>query len=111
MRRLPPRPLALRGRSITTSSALKRQPARAFHPQINPDGEDLQDRADTTRIWLRATQAMVSEYIKDTADRSWAVQVDRRTVDRYFDELIVRLIHPIEIAADTVRQEGTYRAA
>lgn len=90
---------------------LTRLPPNEIDPRLVADAEDLENRADILRCHLRAVADYVSEYIRDTADNSWSVQVDRKWVEATFQDLIQDVVGPIAVAAETVRQEGTWRAA
>lgn len=90
---------------------LTRLPPNEIDPRMAADDYDLENRADILRCHLRAVADYVSEYVKDTADHSYAVQVDRRWIEATFIDAIQDIVGPISIAAETVRQEGTWRAA
>jgi hypothetical protein len=49
--------------------------------------------------------------LADTVGLSWSVHVDRKWIEDSFRDLIADIIGPIETAAETVRQEGSFRAA
>lgn len=90
---------------------LTRLPPNEIDPRLVADDNDLEDRADILRCHLRAVADYVSEYIRDTADHSWSVQVDRKWIEGTLQDLIQDVVGPIAVAAETVRQEGTWRAA
>ena len=90
---------------------LRRLPPNRIDPRLQADEADLECRADILRCHLRAVADYVSEYARDTAGTSWSVQIDRKWIDGAFRDLIGDIVGPIETAAETVRQEGTWRAA
>jgi hypothetical protein len=90
---------------------LNRLPPRSFSPFLQPDAEDLQDRADTIRIHIRAFQQYVSAFMADTANASWHVQLDRLYIDGLFDDLIGDCAGLLEKAADHAREDEGQRAA
>lgn len=86
-------------------------PPNVISPLFNTDEDDLELRADHLRIVLRATADYVSALVHDTADNSWAVQIDRKYLDGLFDDIVGDLCGPIERAAEIVREERARRAA
>lgn len=90
---------------------LQRLPPNEIDPRLHADAEDLEARAETLRCHLLAVKDYVSEYLHDTAGYSWSVHVDRRYIEASIREMIDEIVRPLEIAAETVRQEGTWRAA
>jgi hypothetical protein len=97
---------------ITASiERLQRIPPNEIDPRLHADAEDLDLRAETLRCHLNAVKDYVSEYLHDTAGFSWSVNVDRKYIEAAFRDLINEIVGPVEIAAETVRQEGSYRAA
>jgi len=90
---------------------LTRLPPNEIDPRLVADANDLEDRADILRCHMRAVADYVSEYLRDTADHSWSVQVDRKWIKGVLEDVINDVVGPIAVAAETVRQEGTWRAA
>lgn len=91
---------------------LTRLPPNVIDPRVDADDHDLENRADILRCHLRAVADYVSEYVRDTADHSgWSVQVDRKWIEATMQDVISDIVGPIAVAAETVRQEGTWRAA
>jgi hypothetical protein len=85
---------------------LQRVPPNEIDPRLHADAEDLEHRAETLRCHLLAVKDYVSEYLHDTASLSWSVNVDRKYVEASIRDLINEIVGPIEIAAETVRQEA-----
>ena len=86
-------------------------PPNVISPILAADEDDLDLRADHLRIVLRATADYVSALVHDTADNSWAVQIDRKHLDGLFDDIIGDLCGAIENAAETLRDERGEHAA
>jgi hypothetical protein len=75
------------------------------------DAKDLETRAEILRCHLLAMRDYVSEYLGDTVGLSWSVHVDRKWIEDCFRDLIADIVGTIETAAETVRQEASFRAA
>jgi hypothetical protein len=90
---------------------VSRLPPNEVDPRLQADAEDLEHRAEVLRCHLLAMKDYVSEYLHDTAGLSWSVNVDRKWIEACFRDLIADVVGPINIASETVRQEGTWRAA
>jgi hypothetical protein len=90
---------------------LAAQPPNVISPMLVADEDDLDLRADHLRIVLRATADYVSALVRDTADNSWAVQINRKRLDGLFDDIIGDYCGAIEQAAETVRDERGEDAA
>ena len=86
-------------------------PPNMINPFLLADEDDLQLRADHLRIVLRATADYVGAFMRDTAYFSHAVHLDRKHLDKIFDDVIGDLCGAIENAAETVRDERAYREA
>lgn len=90
---------------------IQRIPPTEIDPRYQADAEDLEQRAMVLRCHLVAMRGYVSEYLHDTAGLSWSVHVERKWIEDCFQDIIDDCVRPIEIAAETVRQEGSWRAA
>jgi hypothetical protein len=90
---------------------LQRLLPNEIDPRLHVDAEDLETRAEVLRCHLLAVKDYVSEYLGDTVGLSWSVHVDRKWIEDCFRDLIADIVGPIEIAAETVRQEASFRAA
>lgn len=90
---------------------LQRIPPNEVDPRYQADAEELEHRAEVLRCHLLAVKDYVSEYLHDTAALSWSVNVERKYVEATFRDLINEIVGPLDIAAETVRQEGSWRAA
>jgi hypothetical protein len=89
---------------------LTRLPPNEIDSRLVADAEDLEMRAETLRCHLIIMKDYVSEFVRDTAGYSHAVHVDRKWVEAQFRDLIDDIVGPIDIAAETVRQEGVWAA-
>ena len=90
---------------------IRRLAPNEIDARLHADGEDLEYRAEVLRVHLKAMADYVSEYLADTAGYSWAVTVNRKDIEAQFRDLIADMVAPLEIGAETVRQEGSWRAA
>jgi hypothetical protein len=108
--------LPVRGRSDYrispgTDRASPAAPPNEIDPILHADAEDLESRAEVLRCHLLAMKDYVSEYLGDTVGLSWSAHVDQKWIEDCFRDLIADIVGPIETAAETVRQEGSFRAA
>jgi hypothetical protein len=93
-----------------TIERLQRLPLNEIDPRLQADAEDLETRAERLRCHLLIVKDYVDGVLADTAGQSWSVHVDRRWIEDSFRDLIQSIVGPIEVAAETVRQEGSYCA-
>ena len=101
----------IRGAHAHLIARLAAVPPNMINPFLQADEDDLQLRADHLRVVLRAAADYVGALMHDTADNSWAVQLDRKHLDGLFDDIIGDTAGAIENAAETVRDERAYRGA
>lgn len=90
---------------------VQRLPPPEIDPRLQADAEDIEGRAEVLRCHLLAMKDYVDEYLRDTAGFSWSVHIDRKWIDDCFRDLIDDIVGPLNVAAETVRQEGSWRAA
>jgi hypothetical protein len=90
---------------------MQRVPPRNFSAFTQPDGEDLDDRADTLRIYIRAFHDFVTAYMRDCAGASWHVETANLFIDGLFEDLTSDCCGCLQKAADKAREGSTYRAA
>jgi hypothetical protein len=90
---------------------LKRIPPNEIDPRLQADAEDLESRSETLRCQLLIVKDYVDAYLAQTAGLSWSVHIDRKWIEAGFRDLIQDICGPIEVAAETVRQESSYRAS
>jgi hypothetical protein len=107
----PPKTSGLEGDFANMIERMQRLPPRNFSSFLQPDGEDLQDRADTLRIHIRAFRDYVTAFMKDSADASWHVDMASIFIDGLFEDMIGDCCGLLEKAAEKAHEEGTYRAA
>jgi hypothetical protein len=81
-------------------------PPSVLNPFLNADADDLQLRADTLRCNIRAFADYVSAFVRDTADSTYAMHIDREWLDGLFNDIIGDTAGAIESAAETVRENG-----
>ena len=89
---------------------LQRLPPNEIDPRLQADAEDLEARAELLRCHLLIFKDYVDAFLADTAGASWSVHVDRKWIEDCFRDLIADIVGPIETAAETVRQEGSWSA-
>jgi hypothetical protein len=86
-------------------------PPNTVGTSLNADEDDLTLRAETLRCHLLATQQYVIAFMRDTAAFTHALNTDRLRLDGLFRDIIGDLCGSIENAAETLREERSYRAA
>lgn len=90
---------------------IRRLPPNEIDARLQADGEDIEHRAEVLRVHMKAMMDYVSEYIADTAGYTYALNINRKEIEAQFRDFISDIVGQLEIAAETVRQEGTWRAA
>jgi hypothetical protein len=81
-------------------------PPDVINPFLNAYADELQLRADTLRCNMRAFEAYVVAFMRDTADSTYALHIERKYLDGLFDDIIADTAGAIESAAETVRENG-----
>jgi hypothetical protein len=76
-----------------------------------PDGEDLDDRADTLRVHIRAFQSYLRAFMADCANASWHVELANVFTDGLFEDLVGDCCGCLKKAADRARESTSWRAA
>jgi len=79
--------------------------------RFNASEDDLTSRSGHLRRLLQATRDYVGFCLQDTANSTWALDIDRKYIDGCFDDLIGDVCGPITRAADTIEEERHARVA
>jgi hypothetical protein len=90
---------------------MQRVPPRNLSNFVQVDDIDLQDRADTIRIHIRAFQAYIDAALKEAADHSWHVELASVFLGGLFEDMIGDACGCLQKAADKAREGVTWRAS
>jgi hypothetical protein len=107
----PARPTGIEAEFVNMPERMGRVPPRNFSPFLQPDGEDLEARADELRAHIRSFRDYVTALMKDCADASWHCETSRMLIDGLFEDLISETCCLLRVAADKARKGSTYRTA
>ena len=107
----PSKPTGIEAAFADMLARMQRVPPRNFNTFVQPDDGDLQDRADTLRIHIKAFQIYVAAFMKDCANASWNVETKRLYLDGLFDDLVSDACGCLQKAADKTREGVTYCAS